>query len=291
MGLAAQRWTGRKYVAVAGGLPYTDPVRFRLPAALIAVLAFTGSPVDAQTERRYVPLETEDAFIYMDGDGIALRAEKDWACRNIGWGPTADPTVFSNAKYVEFRQGQIDRGTWDQWLCKAVVGPVVFSREVLEAQRKMNMAPGKPDCVPWVPETGRLNWEALAYARCYLSNEVESARRAYRGRMSAALADALDDAPTSYDALVATAKAAKLPFTLDGCGKPLKTVFDAVACRMQEQDRLLSKAEEYFAAYSERIEDRRGKESISQSEASGIAEDAELISSQLSDAQREADGV
>lgn len=278
-------------MAVVGGLPYTDPVRLRLPAAMIAVLSIVASSADAQTQRRYVPLETDDAFIYMDEGGVALRAEKDWACRNVGWAPTADPTILSSTKYVQFRQGQIDRGTWDQWLCKAVVGPVVFSREVLEAQRKLNMAPGKPDCVPWVPETGRLNWEALAYARCYVSKEVERARQAYRERMSAALADALDDAPTGYDALVAKAKAAKLPFTLDGCGKPLKTVFDAVACRMQEQDRLLSKAEEYFAAYSERIEDRRGKEPISQIEASGIAEDAELIRSQLSDAQREADGL
>jgi hypothetical protein len=240
---------------------------------------------------RYILLETEDAYVYMDEEGVALRADRDWACRNVWWASTADPKIFSSPDFTRFRQGQIDGGTWNQWLCKAVIGPVVFSREILEAQRKLNMAPAKPSCVSWVPETGRLNWEMLDYARCLLTKEVEQARQAYRHRMSSALAEALGDGTTGFDALVAKARLARLPFSLEGCGKPLKTVLEAVACRMEKQDQLLSKAEEYHANYSARIEIRRGKDPISQADASGIAEDGELIRSQLSDAQREADGL
>jgi hypothetical protein len=245
----------------------------------------------AQTQPRYVQLETDDAFIYMDDGGVAVRAEKNFACRNVGWASTADPKVLSNAAFVAFRQGQIDRATWDQWLCKAVVGPVVFSRGILEAQRKMNMAPDKPDCVSWVPETGRLNWEALDYARCYLSKEVQRARADYKDRTAAALAAGLDEGTAEYEVLVTKSKKALLPFAVDGCERTLEKVYDVVACRMEPEGRFIERAEGFFAGYAGRIDRLRGTDPIPQTSASGIAEDAKLIREQLYEARREADGL
>lgn len=259
--------------------------------ALLSLAPGARSESTSPTQRRYVPLETEDAYVYMDEEGVAVRAEKNWACRNVGWASTADPKIFSSPDFARFRQGQINGGTWDQWLCRAVIGPVVFSREILEAQRKMNMAPDKPDCVSWVPETGRLNWEALDYARCYVSKEVVRARAAYRDRFSEALAKALDGRTAPLHELIVAAKAAKLPFTVKGCGRWLETAFEVAACRMEVQDRLLTEAEGFLANYAERVDARRGIDSLSPSDAAGLAEDAELIRSRLRDAQGEADGL
>ncbi|TPW22004.1 MAG: hypothetical protein FD126_124 [Elusimicrobia bacterium] len=282
---------GRKTVAAPGSLPYTDPVRLRLLVGLASAFLLAADCAQGLTSPQYITHETDDAFLYLDERGVAIRADKNWACRRTWWSPDTNPEIFDKQTYQEFRQKQIDMGTWDQWRCQEIVGPVVFSREVREAQRKMNMAPNKPDCVPWVPETGRLNWETLDYARCYVSKEVERARAAYRDRLSATLAEALRDRTAAYDELVAKAKSERLAFALPGCGKTLRTVHDAAACRMEEEDRLLTKAEGYFAAYSGRIDAKRGEAAISHIEASGIAMDAELIRDTLADAQREADGL
>lgn len=243
------------------------------------------------TQPSYVPLETEDAYIYMDDGGVAVRAEKNWSCRNVNWASTSDPKVFSKPDFAQFRQGQIDGGTWNQWLCSAVVGPVVFSREVLEAQRRMNMAPNKPDCVPWVPETGRLNWETLDYARCFLSKEVQAARMAYENRLSATLAWEFDDTNLDHSALMAKAKATRLPFIQDGCGRQLTSVFDAVVCRLERHDKFLKTAEGFFIGYGQRIDALRGVDPIPQLTATGIAEDAKLVRRYLNRAQRDADGL
>lgn len=243
------------------------------------------------TQHKYVTLETDEAYMFMDEGGVAVRAEKNWACRNVGWASTADPKVFTSPDFARFRQGQIDGRTWDQWLCKAVIGAVVYSREILEAQRRMNMAPDKPDCVPWVPESGRLNWETLDYARCYLGKEVQTGRKAYDDRFTATLAWELDDETGDRNALVAKAKGTRLPFVQDGCDRELKSVFDAVVCRLERHDSFLKTAEGFFAGYSQRIDAQRGVDPIPQLTATGIAEDAKLVRRYLNRAQRDADGL
>lgn len=262
-----------------------------LPAILLSAFVLAANPAKAQTQSRYIQHETDDAHVYMDEEGVAVRIEKNWACRNVGWASTADPKVFSNANYVEFRQGQIDRGTWDQWLCRAVLGPVAFSREVLEAQRKMNMAPDKPDCVPWVPETGRLNWEALAYARCHVAKEVEQARAELKTKLAEEIAAILGDDPAGFDALVAKAQSFRLSFPQEGCGRSLESVYDVVICRLERQDRHLATAEGFFAFYAERVDRLRGVDPIPQLQASGLAGDTDLIRKHLNKARREADGL
>ena len=258
---------------------------------LLSALVLAGRPPAVWAQSQYILLESDDAYRYLDERGVAIRAEKNWACRNVGWASTDDSTVFDKDRYTSFRQGQIDRGTWNQWKCKEIVGPVVFSREILEAQRKMNMAPDKPDCVSWVPETGRLNWESLDYARCYVGKEVQNARTAYENRLAAALAWELDDAVAGRDSLIAKAKATRLPFIQDGCGRPLKTVYDAVVCRLERHDEFLKKAEDSFSAYGQRIDSLRGMDPVPQLTATGIAEDVKLIRRYLGRAQREADGL
>lgn len=263
----------------------------RLYAILLAALILIVNTASAQPSSRYILHETEDAFLYLDENGVAHKAEKNWACRNVGLASTSTPTVYNNAKYAEFRQGQIDRGTWNQWTCKAVVGPVIFSRGILEAQRQMNMVPDKPDCVSGVPENGRLNWEALDYARCYVAKEVQRARADNKDRTASALAVALDDRTSEYEVLVSKSKIARLAFAVDGCERTLESVYDVVSCKMEPEGRLIEKAERYFSEYAERIERLRGTDPILQTTAAGIAEDAKLIREQLSEARREADGL
>lgn len=236
-------------------------------------------------------METEDAFLYLDENGVAHKAEKNWACRNVDWASTANPTIYGNDKFAEFRQRQINQVTWNQWVCKAVVGPVIFSRGILEAQRQMNMAPNKPSCVSWVPETGRLNWEALDYARCHVTKEVQRARADYKERTVSALAVALDDRTSEYEVLVLKSKKARLAFAVNGCERTLETAYDVVACKMEPEGRFIEKAERFFSEYAARIERLRGTDPIPQSTAAGIAEDAKLIREQLSEAHREADGL
>lgn len=242
-------------------------------------------------QSRLIPLETEDAYVYMDEEGVALRADKIWSCTRVDRSDGGSPEEFKKAGFDDFRLRQLEAGEWDKWACTVTVGPVSFSREVLEAQRRMNMAPDKPDCTPWVPESGRLNWETLDYARCYVKKEVEGARQDFNARKAATLSALLGDTTSDFDSLIAKSKLTKLVRTVEGCGKTLVFVHDYVSCRMDGEDALLTKAEDYYRVYSDRIDARRGRDPVTQIEASGIGEDAKLIQRQLRRARREADGL
>lgn len=290
-GLTAQAAPGRRTVAGREGLLYTDAVRVRLPAVLVSALLLAAITTNAQIQREYTQLETEDAFVYMDGEGVAVRVMKNWSCRHGAGASNAEPMVLGKEDYAAFRARRIADGTWKQWSCPVVLGPVTFSREVQEAQRKMNMAPNKPDCVPWVPETGRLNWETLDYARCYLSKDAERARSVYKDKFAARLTSIIGDETAGYDALVARAKSTRLAFPHEGCDRSLDTIYDVVACRMERHGQVLLKAEEFFAFYSERVANLRGTDPILQTHATGLSMDADLVRKHLRRAQREADGL
>lgn len=289
-----QAAVGRRAVAGRTGPPYTDPVRLRLPAALLSIFVSAANPAYAQTQRLYIPLETDDAFVYMDERGVAVRAEKNFACRNVGWAPTADPKVLSNAKFVEFRQGQIDRGTWDQWICRAVMGPIVFSRGILEAQRKLNMAPNEPSCTLWVPETGRLNWEMLEFDRCALSTQLAAVKASAAREFAARLADLTgtelpedrlqSDPAQVLEELLPRARAERLDIFAADCGRVVSTVLDLVTCQRRVRQEQLDAAEGLYGAYASRVESLRGTASLEQGTVDGLAADAAEIRRRLREA-------
>ncbi|TBR26379.1 hypothetical protein EPO15_00235, partial [bacterium] len=130
-----------------------------LQSALLSV-SFDGA-AKAREQTKYIQLETDDAFVFMDEKGVAVRMAKNWACRNNGWAANADPRVFNKPQFEAFKQGQIANGTWKEWVCGEQGGVTVFSRDVQKSQQQMNRAPGKPACAPKVPETGRYNYEML----------------------------------------------------------------------------------------------------------------------------------
>lgn len=268
---------GRRTVAGRNGLPYTDAVDLRLPATLLSVLVLTTNAVYAQSGRHLVTLETEDAYIYMDEGGVAIRAEKNWACRNVGWASTADPKIMDNARFRAFRDSQITNATWDQWICTTAPGPVTFSREVQKAQQEMNASPKRPAQARRIPETGRYNWEMLDYSRLVLSSEVGDARRVYAEQVIAAFLDFLpaEVAATRIeresDAVIAElseeGKAKSLNINDPICGRVVANVYDAVTCRMHERETRLRAAAESYRAYADMVIGLNGRATISTEEA------------------------
>jgi hypothetical protein len=252
------------------------------------------------TQRRYVPLETEDAYIYMDDGGVAVRAEKNWSCRNVNWASTSDPKVFSKPDFAQFRQGQIDGGTWNQWMCKAVVGAVVYSRGIRDAQRKMNAWHLRPDCAPWVPETGRNNWEMLEYDRCLLSEQLAFAQVEFSVEFAARLADILGesipDARLRQDTkeliaeLSAKARKKKLGLYDSSCDKVVPMACDFVECRLAGRRAALRKVEDFLPRHAERVAAQRGRDGIEQSRMDGIAADAASVRRLLRTVLGEAEG-
>lgn len=266
----------------------------RLGALLLAALASIVHTASAQPSSRYIQMETEDAFLYLDENGVAHKAEKNWACRNVGWASTAEPTIYGASRYPEFRQGQIDRGTWDQWICKVVIGPVIFSRGILAAQRKMNMAPNKLTCTLWVPETGRLNWEMLEYDRCALSRQLTQVKAESAREFAARLADLTgtelpedrlqSDPAQVVEELLPRARAERLDIFTEDCGLVVATVLDLVTCQRRVKQEHLDAAERMYGIYAGRVESLRGTAALEQTAADGVSADAAQIRRHLRDA-------
>lgn len=250
----------------------------------LGVLAFAiflavPSP-NAQTQRPYVQLETEDAFIYMDDTGVAIRVEKNWACKNIGWASTADPKILDKERFASFRDGQITYGTWNQWICAVIPGPVVYSRDVQKAQREMNASPKRPAQARHVPETGRYNSEMLDYVRIVLASEVQEARRTYEGQLIAAYRDFIpvevsaariqNDPDAVIVDLSAQGKALRLHLRDPVCGRVVATVHDAVTCRFAEREIRLRAVEDSYKAYADIVNALSGRSVITATEAQAV---------------------
>lgn len=267
-------------------------MKFGLVIAVVYLAVSPSWATSAQGQPEYTQMETEDSFVYMDKEGLAVRMAKNWACRHQNWAPAAEPTLLLNRQqFNDFELRMKSSGQWSEWSCVVRPGGVTFSRDIQNAQRAMNDAAGKPDCAPRVPETGRLNWETLDYARCYVARDVKKARAAYDAALASRLAEVLRDGGGGLDRLVARAKAEELPHPYEGCGKMLSTVYDSVVCEKDRCDQLLKKAEGFFEMYRLRIDALRGSEAITQQQAQGIAGDADLVREYLWSAQRAADGL
>lgn len=231
---------------------------------LLLTLLSGGLPCFAQEPARYIQMETETTFVFMDEGGVALSVEKKWACRNVSWPPANGADVYNRDEYLGFRDRRIAEGTWDQWLCREQPGDIRWSRAIVEAQRKLNMSVDKKPCSPWVPETGGYNREMFDFDRCGLAAEVSEARESYRADMVARLGPVVrieppsaptDDERTRFrDSVLGAARARQLRSPQEGCGRTLITLFEYVECRMEARNTELTVAEQRLTEYSQAVE-------------------------------------
>lgn len=261
-----------------------------LQSALLSV-GFDGAN-KARDPAKYVQLETEDAFVFMDENGVAVRMAKNWACRNTGWGPGSEPRLFNKPQFDSFKAGQIAAGTWDQWLCGEQGGVTTFSRDVQKSQQQMNRAPGKPACAPKVPETGRYNYEMLKYSDCLLEQDVDRSRRGYKIDMIVKLATMLGENVTEdqilkqTDKLFADLKAKGLKKSAGGkydhyCEKNIDNYYQLAECKLAKRDEYVKKAEEAYKAYRQRVEGYKGRDTITQQEIQALTADEGLVKKYL----------
>lgn len=229
-----------------------------LPLPLIALLALS-----APGKERYVQLETEGAFVFMDSVGVALRVEKMWACRNTGWPASIGAEGYTREQFLGLKERRIADGTWGEWGCQVYAGDVIWSRVMLEAQRKMNMAADKRACAPWVPETGQYNREMFESSLCELGAGVDDARDDYTADLVLRLRTVLRMEPPSapsetqrskYQAdVIAAARENRLVTRHEGCGRTLATLLEWTECRMAARTAAVDAAEQSLLRYSDSV--------------------------------------
>lgn len=229
-----------------------------VPLPLIALLA-----LPAPGAEHYIQLDTEGAFVFMDSEGVALRVEKMWACRNTGWPASVGAEGYTREQFLGFKERRIADGTWEQWDCREYAGDVIWSRVMLEAQRKMNTAADKSACVPWVPETGQYNREMFESSLCELRAAVVDARQDYTADLVLRLGTVLRMEPptapsetqrSEYQAeVIAAAKEKSLLTRQEGCGRTLATLMEWTECRMSARAATVDAAEQSLLRYSELV--------------------------------------
>lgn len=277
---------------------YTDDVGILRIALILTICAFAAVPLAAQ-KRNYIRMETEDTFLLLDDNGLAFKYAKNWACRHLSWAPTSTPTLYNYTDFISFKERQKAQGTWQDWICAEQPGVVIFSRDLQQAQRRMNS--NAPFGAPHVPETGRYNAEMLEYNWVVLVASVFAGRSEYQIAFVAQLASLMreeppalvtkDNAKEILAALAPKAKAKLLERPLERCGKTVENVYDYVECRMAAQDALLKQAEERLRSYQERVNRLRGQTAISPEDLTELGEDAAFIDESIRQAKREGDDL
>ncbi len=209
-------------------------------------------------------METETKFVFLDEGGVVLSVEKNWGCRHVSWPPAYGTEVYNRDQYLGFRDRRIAAGAWDQWTCREQPGDILWSRAIVEAQRKLNMSADKKPCSVWVPETGRYNREMFEFDLCGLAAEVSAARESYRADMVARLGPVVrmepPSAPTDEerarfrDSVLGAARARQLSSPQEGCGRTVDTLLDYVECKMEARDAELVVAEQRMTDYSQAVE-------------------------------------
>lgn len=257
----------------------------------LALCVFLATPSSAQKRANYIQLETDDAFVYMDGEGVAVRIGKIWACRHATWARTEEPLLHTLRQFEQFKSERKAMGDWENWSCGVQPGAVTYSRDVQAAQRALNASPLRPACAPWIPETGRNNWEMLEYDRCLLSEQLALAQAEYSTEFASRLADMLgeglpenrlrQDAAAVIAELAPKARAKKLGLYDNACDRVVATVYDLVDCRMAGRETALRQAEEDLPRHAGRIEAQRGRDGIEQPLMDGIAADAAMLRKRL----------
>lgn len=265
---------------------------------ILSVLTCAASTAVAQ-ESRFIQMETEEAYILMDDEGVAYRYAKNWACRHSGWGTGDEPEVLGYSEFIALRDRSKADGSWELWTCAVRPGPITFSRDLQRAQRRMNS--NVPFGAPYVPETGRYSAEMLEYNRISLDAALFAARTDYQVAFVTQLSALLREAPPTavtrdnawqiLTALTAKATAKKLDRPFEMCGRMVDNVFDYVDCRMTARDSALKKAEEKFAEFQDRLRNLRGQTIITPETLAQMGEDAILIDKFIRQAKREGDAA
>ncbi|TPW20801.1 MAG: hypothetical protein FD126_1325 [Elusimicrobia bacterium] len=280
----------RYYPAYTGGM---SGLRFAL---ILTICASASVPLSAQNQN-YIQMETEDSFLLLDEGGLAFKYDKNWSCRHLSWAPSSTPSLYNYPDFIRFRDRQRAQGTWQDWICAEQQGVITFSRDLLQAQRRMNSK--TPFGAPHVPETGRYNAEMLEYNRVVLAAAVFAGRTEYQIAFVDQLASLMreelpalvtrDNAKEVLAALAPKAKAKLLARPFERCGKTLDNVYDYVSCRMAARDALLKQAEERFESHQERLNRLRGQTVVTPETLAELGEDAALIDDFIGRAQREGD--
>lgn len=242
-------------------------------------------------------METEEAYVLMDEEGVAYRYAKNWACRRSGWAPGAEPAVYGQPEFIAFRERARADGSWGDWFCSARPGTITYSRDLQRAQRRMNS--NAPFGAPYVPETGRYSAEMLEYNRIVLDTKIFTARGDYQVAFVSQLTSLLREAPPAtvtrdnagqiLSSLKAKAAAKRLDRPFEMCGRTVDNVYDYVACRMAGRDSALKKAEERFAEHQDRLRNLRGQTTVNPETLTQLGEDAAAIDKFIRQAQREGD--
>lgn len=229
-----------------------------VPLPLIALLA-----LPAPGAERYIQLETEGAYVFMDSEGVALRVEKMWACRKTDWPASVGAEGYTREQFLAFKERRIADGTWGEWACREYAGDVIWSRGMLDAQRRMNTAADKSACVPWVPETGQYNREMFESSLCELGAAVVGARKDYTADLVLRLGTVLRMEPptapsetqrSEYQAeVIAAARGKSLQTRQEGCGRTLATLMEWTECRMGTRAAAVDVAEQSLLRYSELV--------------------------------------
>lgn len=233
-------------------------------ASHLLLLLLVAKPAIAASGERLIQLDTEDAIVFMGEEGVVLRVEKVWACRQINWPSAFGADVLNHRQFSAFRASKVADGTWGDWVCQEQPGDVLWSRGVLEAQRKLNLTPNKLPCAPWVPETGQYNREMFEFGRCLLKKRLDDARDAYVDGLVLQLGTILRLEPPARGSdseraqhrteVISKARATPLSTPRQGCEKTLGTLFELVECRLQKWDLELLSAEHALQELSKLID-------------------------------------
>ena len=257
---------------------------------LLLILPFSIGPY-AQEPPRYIQMETEDSILFLDDEGVAIKAEKTWACRRLDWVAADSKHTFNRARYLSFREARIAEGTWTGWTCQETPGDILWSRAIRDAQRKLNMSAVKKPCSPWVPETGYYNREMFEYSLCALRIDLEAAREDYAGVMALRLGLTLRMEPPSAPseaelaryraAVIAAARQHRLLIPTEGCGRTMQTLFDFVECAQERLKAELDDADRLLVEHSRSVESSPRGERLIHSQVREMQEQSAAVKAAL----------
>ncbi|HAH05629.1 MAG TPA: hypothetical protein DCM05_03740 [Elusimicrobia bacterium] len=255
---------------------------FALGAKLNAVL--TGVMQAEAPKQDYLQIDTENEFVFADEKGVAVRMAKSMSCRDKRWASGSEPLKMTLARFQTFKAEKESSGDWESWECSQIGGAVVFNRELVEQQRKMNK--NRPTCAPKIPETGRYNYEMLYYSYCQRQEQVDQLDRGYHVDRMVRLAQLLNkqyredqflkDKTLERD-LAEMGRKKKIN-AYDGiCGRVVSDYTDLVDCRLAKRLEYLEKAKKHTLSYRRRVEAFKGRDTIMPEEISGLQADEQII--------------
>jgi len=257
-----------------------------LQNALLSV-SFDGASRNAESPE-YTQVNVADGYAFMDKDGLAVKMAKSMVCRHKDWPEGTEPLTMSMSRFEKFKQDQQISGEWKNWLCGEGAGVTVFSRQLQDQQKKMNL--NRPSCAREIPVTGRYNFEMLVYSHCLLKVDVDNAERAMRIDIMVRVAQLtgeqfvddqfLEDHKNGdrlWNYLKEKGRKKKLDVYDAICGRKVADVWDLVNCKLEKRKKYVDEASKHLQTYQTRIAAFEGRQAITQAEISGLQADESLV--------------